>query len=192
VNSPRSSAFDVAFICTGNRFRSVLAAAAFKAAAADPRVRVGSFGTLDIGRAEPLAVAVEEAASRGFDISRHQARPVAEGTLSRSSLIIGFELQHVLSAIETGRAPMDRSFVLLEILDLLRLSAAPDETPDPEQRVASAHATRVAHPELRSIREIPDPVNLPLVTQREVAELVVSSASAAAALLLGSSRQRAE
>jgi protein-tyrosine-phosphatase len=41
--------FRVAFVCTGNRFRSPLAAALFRSAAEGLPVEVASAGTLDLG-----------------------------------------------------------------------------------------------------------------------------------------------
>ena len=69
-----SGAFTVAFVCTGNRFRSVIAEATFRSAAEGLPVRTVSYGTLELGPAEPLPAAVREAHALGLDISTHVAR----------------------------------------------------------------------------------------------------------------------
>ena len=78
----------VAFVCTGNRFRSPLAAALFAAGAGaeEVPVHVASLGTLELGPVPALPEALEVARSMGVDLSRHRARTVAGSNLERFEL----------------------------------------------------------------------------------------------------------
>src|SRR5207247_4399470 len=111
--------FRVAFVCTGNRFRSVLAAAAFGSAAGGLPVHAESYGTLDLGPAAPLPEAIREASAIGLDVSSHAARSLNEADLGGASLVVGFEAQHVVAAVDVAGALVERIFVLPELVDLL-------------------------------------------------------------------------
>lgn len=179
--------FDVVFVCTGNRFRSVLAAAAFAAATADERVRVESYGTLDLGPMEPLTGAIREATALGLDVSSHRARSLFEADLAEADLVVGFELEHVVAAVERADARVERTFVLSELSDLLA-DAAPTSDGDVVKtavaRVELAHVTR-SNGGRRRLRELPDPVSLPPAAQSEIARAVVEQSQEVARRLLG-------
>jgi len=106
-----SASFGVAFVCTGNRFRSVIAEAAFRSAAEGMPVRVVSYGTLELGPAEPLPAAVREAHALGLDISTHVARSLTDADLTQTSLVLGFELRHAVAAVVVAGARLERVFV---------------------------------------------------------------------------------
>ena len=177
--------FRVAFVCTGNRFRSVLAAAAFRSAADGLPVHVESYGTLDLGPAAPLPGAIREASALGLDVSSHAARPLNDADLSDASLVVGFEAQHVVAAVDVARAPVERVFVLPELVDLLDRIDVPRE-PEPvtqaREAVARAHAVRREEGR-RSPREIEDPIALPDVAQRRIAQAVFDGATTLAVRL---------
>jgi protein-tyrosine phosphatase len=168
-----SGRLDVAFVCTGNRFRSVLAAAAFERAADGVAVEVDSYGTLDLGAAEPLPGALREARLLGLDVSAHRARRLGSDDLADADLVVGFELKHAVAAVEVAGARVERTFVLSELVELL--DNGKSEEPDPVERararIEEAHARRRAGAP-RGIREIDDPVSLPAAGQREVAHTV--------------------
>lgn len=178
--------FDVAFVCTGNRFRSVLAAAAFAAAAAGARVRVESYGTLDLGPAEPLPSAVREARALGLDVSSHRARCLTAADLEEADLVVGFELEHVVAAVERAGARVERTFVLSELADLLA-DVAPASDGDAVAaaiaRVERAHAVR-SNGGPRRLREVPDPVSLPPAAQAAIARAVVEESQEVARRLV--------
>lgn len=175
--------FAVAFVCTGNRFRSVLAAAAFAAAAPDARFRVESYGTLDLGPAEPLPGAVREARALGLDVTAHRARCLRDAELEDVNLVVGFELAHVVAAVERAGARVERTFVLSELAGLLADGAV---TGDAVAQIEHAHVLR-SNGERRRIAEVRDPVSLPAAAQTAIARTVVEGAQAIARRLVGAS-----
>ena len=166
--------FDVAFICTGNRFRSPLAAGLLSAQVGELPVRASSLGILDLGSVGALSEAVQVAGSFGVDLSRHQTRSMTQVDLEPFDLIVCFEWTHVHAAIIDGQAPIERTFTLPELVGLLRgLPESQAQSAPVEQavaRVQQAHAMRP--PGFRSKRppEIPDPLGRPPAAQRQIAD----------------------
>jgi protein-tyrosine phosphatase len=110
----------VVFVCTGNRFRSPLAAALLERAVKDRRVTVESAGTLDLGPLPPFPETIEEGRRLGVDVSGHRARSVRELDLRSADLVLGFEQMHLAAAVVEAGALRSRSFTLPELLDLVR------------------------------------------------------------------------
>src|SRR6266568_197965 len=173
-----SGTFAVAFVCTGNRFRSVIAEATFRSAAEGLPLRVESYGTLELGPAEPLPSAVREAHALGLDISNHTARSLTDADLTQTSLVVGFELQHAVAAVDVAGAPLGRVFILPELVDLIDRAV---------ENIARAHANRGTDPRRRPGREIEDPISLPRNAQRAIAQVVHGGAEALALQLFGRS-----
>lgn len=170
-----AATFDVAFICTGNRFRSPLAAGLLAAQAGDVPVRASSLGLLDLGSVGALEEAVEAAGSFGVDLSGHRTRCLAEVDLQPFDLILGFEWAHVQSAIVDGNAALERTFTLPELVGLLDALPETEARLEPveqaRERVRQAHAER--GPSFRTRPpEIPDPLGKPPPAQRRIAEEV--------------------
>jgi protein-tyrosine-phosphatase len=183
--------FDVAFICTGNRYRSVIAEAAFRSSAGELPVRVGSFGTLDVGPAGPLPEAFRAAREFDLDITAHVARCVTGADLSGASLVLGFERPHVAVAVVEAGARPDRTFSLLELVELLdRVGTVPGK--DPVQRavetIARAHELRGAVHNHYAGAEIEDPVGKPRSRQLAIGRQVYLATTELAERLLGSGR----
>ena|SRR5579863_5110211 len=183
--------FRVAFVCTGNRFRSALAAAAFRSVSFHLPVEVDSYGTLDIGSAQPLPEAVSIAAAYGLDVSGHLARSLGTTDLSQTSLVVGFEPQHVTAAADIAGARSERTFLLRELNDLIeQVDVAPN--PDPIERaiqtVARADLRRQVEPRRWVGREIADPMGLTQPQQRAIGQAVCGGAIKAAQELFGSVR----
>jgi protein-tyrosine-phosphatase len=183
--------FRVAFVCTGNRFRSALAAAAFRSVSYHLPVEVDSYGTVDIGSAQPLPEAVSIAAAYGLDVSGHLARSLGTADLSQRSLVVGFEPQHVTAAVDIAGARSERTFLLRELNDLIeQVDAAPN--PEPIERaiqtVARADLRRRMEPRRWLGREIADPMGLTQPEQHAIGLAVCGGAIKAAQELFGSVR----
>jgi protein-tyrosine-phosphatase len=183
-----SAPFRVVFVCTGNRFRSALAEAAFRADTSNLPLEVASYGILDLGAAGPLSQAVRVAGTYGLEISRHVARPLTSADLSEMSLVIGFEARHAEAAISIAGARPERAFLLLELVDLLGASrAVPGAGPIERavSAVARAHTYRSAESTSRSRREIPDPMEFSESDQMVVGRIVYEQVTRLARALFG-------
>ena len=110
--------FSIAFVCTGNRFRSPLAEAFVQRLTLGLPVTVESFGTL------PL----ESAVWCGISLSSHRTRYVNNASLEEVDLLLGFEPAHIQQAVVDARAPRERSFTLGDFVSLLPAEGtAPDD-----------------------------------------------------------------
>jgi protein-tyrosine-phosphatase len=182
-----SACFRVAFVCTGNRFRSAMAEAAFRAAAGDLPVEVVSYGTLDVGLVGALPQALRAAEAYGLELSGHVARPLATADLA-DSLVVGFERQHAAAAIELARAAPERTFLLQELVDLLDrlpLHLSPDAVEHAADVIARAHISRSSDSARRAGGEIPDPVAFLEHDQLAIGRLVYDEVTALARSLFG-------
>jgi protein-tyrosine phosphatase len=178
---------NVVFLCTGNRFRSPLAAAVFRATAGTAAVHVESFGTLELGRLPALPEAVAAARAAGLDLGAHRARAITPGALADADLVLGFERDHVVSAVIDGRAGRESAFTLPELAELLGQLEPTGEATSPEVLVARAHALR--HESSHDWRppEIPDPLGLDPDAQRAIAARVEEIAATVARALFARS-----
>jgi protein-tyrosine phosphatase len=185
----RAARFDVVFVCTGNQFRSPLAAALFRAATPGLPVRVRSLGTQELGPAPVLPEALDWATQHGLDLSEHRAAPVGSVDLSGADLVVGFERSHTGAAILEAKAPPERSFLLAELVELVNPFA---ETPvvEPVQRaralVAQAHEARLGLAVAGD--EVPDPLGGPRRGYGQVAARVQALALDLAHALFGGER----
>ena len=118
--------FDVVFVCTGNRFRSPIAAAVFSSAVAGMPVRVHSVGTLEGNEAPVLPEASRLGSAHGLDLSEHRSRSLRDLPLADADLVVGFEPIHVTRAVVDGGARPNRSFLLAELVEVLEGSELPD------------------------------------------------------------------
>lgn len=168
--------FHVVFVCTGNRFRSPLAAALLRRAVDRMPVDISSVGTLDLGGIGALPEAKQAAARFGVDLTAHRARPLAHQSLPRADLVVGFERRHVLTAVVDGGARRETTFTLPELARLLEKIEAPSAS-DPVDRAReavrrAARARPAGDPNLHSVPELADPLGLPHRRQAEIAELL--------------------
>lgn len=173
---------DVVFLCTGNRFRSPLAAAVFRATAGEA-VRVESFGTLELGRVPALPEAVAAARAAGLELRDHRARAVPVGALARAELVLGFERDHVVAAVVDGRARREVAFTLPELADLLARIGPTDDDATPDELVARAHGLRQERSRDWRPPEVADPLGLDSSAQRAIAARVEELAAAVARAL---------
>lgn len=150
----------VVFVCTGNRFRSPLAAAYMRRLLAGSNVEVSSCGTASVARKAlpPLPEAIELATSSAIDLSSHRTQWIGDVSLAHADLVVGFERAHVAAAVLEGGAAKAKTFVLGELLALLRqidTANTASSAKDVRDSVARADAARRAAP-LRQ-HELPDP-----------------------------------
>jgi protein-tyrosine-phosphatase len=161
----------VAFVCTGNRFRSPLAAALLEAE--DVPVEVASLGTLDLGDEPALPEAVAIAEEHGIDLSAHRARSVSELELGEFDLVLGFERKHVVASVVDAKAQIEHTFTLPELLGLLRASPGAPLPREPAERartrIRQAHAARPHGFRNNPLPELRDPLGLSPPEQRETA-----------------------
>ncbi len=152
--------FELITVCTGNRVRSPAAEGFLGQLTAGLPVRLSSVGTLDLGPVPALPEALEAAAALGLDISAHQARCIDAVDLGNADLVLGFERRHVAAAVVDAGAPRERTFTILELVDLLERIDPPSER-DPAERareaIARAQALRRSPREL-VLEELPDPL----------------------------------
>ena len=120
-----------------------------------------------------LPEAIELATATGLDLSNHRARQLADVELSASDLVLGFERMHVRAAVVDGFAPIERTFTLPELVELLESIPEPSSRHDPVEqarnRIAQAHGLR--SPDFRSsaVAEIADPLGRTAREQRRTA-----------------------
>ena len=171
--STAAEAFHVVFICTGNRFRSVLAEHRLRQATSGLPVHVSSLGTLDASGIPALADAVELGSAAGFDLAPHRSRTLLGEDLSSADLVVGFERHHVASAVVEAGAPREKTFGAYELAELLARIEPPGDLPVVErarEAVSRADAVRTAGG--RPFRELADPVGLGRSFAAETAEAV--------------------
>jgi protein-tyrosine-phosphatase len=111
--------FSIAFVCTGNRFRSPLAEAFVQRLTLGLPVTIGSYGTLPLENAPPLPEAVELALCCGISLSDHRTRYLNNASLEDVDLLLGFEPAHIQQAVVDSQSPRERSFTLRDFVSLL-------------------------------------------------------------------------
>lgn len=163
-------AFSIAFVCTGNRFRSPLAAAFVHRLTLGLPVETESYGTLRVEDAPPLPEAAEIAVWCGISLAEHRTRYLNSASLQNVDLLLGFEPAHVRQAVVDALAPRERSFTLRDFVSLLPPHGAP---PANGELVARARSL-VADAGQRSAdstgsASIPDPFGGPWKVYRQTA-----------------------
>jgi len=111
--------FSIAFVCSGNRFRSPLAAAFVHRLTLGLPVRTESYGTLPVEDALPLPEAAEIAVCCGISLADHRSRYLNKASLENLDLLLGFEPAHVRQAVVDAKALRERSFTLADFVPLL-------------------------------------------------------------------------
>jgi protein-tyrosine-phosphatase len=151
----------------------VLAAALLEAAVDRSRLGIVSYGTLNLGPRPALPETIDVGDSLGVDVRRHRARALPPGALAATDLIVGFEPAHIAAAVAQGRADVARSFLLLELADLLdtppRLSAG---SGDEQRRLAVQELHRRRNGDGRSSLSLPDPYGEPRRVYAETGRVI--------------------
>ena len=167
--------FQVMFLCTGNRARSVIAEAAFRRLAEGRPFEVRSAGVLDLGPKPALPEAAEAALRFGLDLSGHQSRCLTNADLGSADLVIGFQRDHIAAAVVDGGADAESTFLMLELLRLLRQMQTPRTDATTRELLQQAHALRTNNPSFHPNEEIADPIGGKPAVFRDVAEQVVDA-----------------
>ena len=171
----------VAFVCTGNRFRSPLAAALLESEAEDLPVEIASLGTLDLGDEPALPEAVAIAEGLGLDLTTHRARSVSALELASFDLVLGFERKHVVASVVDAKAKIEQTFTLPELLGLLHGIPGPPLPREPAERarvrIRQAHAARPHGFRNGPLPELRDPLGLSAPEQRETARELAEQVS---------------
>jgi protein-tyrosine phosphatase len=154
--------FDVVFVCTGNQFRSPLAAAVLARETEGLPVRVSSCGTGALDGAAAFAEAAELGTRLSVDLSGHRSRRL--GPLGDADLVVGFERHHVERAVVDAGAPRERAFTLPQLVELLE---AHPGNGSPGERLA-----RVRPGNMLDAPEILDPFGEPSAAQEAIADEV--------------------
>jgi protein-tyrosine-phosphatase len=130
----------------------------------------------------PTAGAV--AASLGLDLSGHRARPLRPEDLAGVNLTVGFEPAHTAAAVEIGGASPERTFLLLELPDLLDALPVPRLPPLEHARYAigELHRLRVTSGTHRTTA-LADPIGQPEQVVAEAARVIDAVTAALAAAL---------
>lgn len=173
--------FEIVFGCTGNRARSPTAAAVIRESTRGLPLGVNSFGTLDLGDLPAIPEAVAAAGELGLDLTVHRARTLEGTNLEGADLVVGFERMHVMTAVVSAQANLERTFTLPELVDLL---GAPCQYPtdvEPIERariaIAAAHSRRPKDLALVGLPELADPLGQPQAeferTARQVRNLTL-------------------
>jgi protein-tyrosine-phosphatase len=145
--------FSITFVCTGNRFRSPLAAAFVHRLTLDLPVTTESYGVLSLENAPPLPEAVELALSCGISLSDHRTRYVNNASLQDVDLLLGFEPVHVQQAVVDAQAPRECSFTIGDFVSLLPAAGLPAPGEDVVERARSLVAVAAER-----FAGLPDPV----------------------------------
>lgn len=154
--------FDVVFVCTGNQFRSPLAAAVLARETEGLPVRVSSCGTGALDGAAAFEEAAELGTRLSVDLSGHRSRRL--GALGDADLVVGFERHHVERAVVEAGAPRERAFTLPQLVELLE--SHPESGP-PGKRLA-----RVRPGNILEAPEILDPFGEPGRVQEAIVDEV--------------------
>jgi len=165
--------FSIAFVCTGNRFRSPLAEAFVQRLTLGLPVTVESFGTLPLENALPLKEATEIALWCGISLSSHRTRYVNNASLEEVDLLLGFEPAHIQQAVVDARAPRERSFTLGDFVSLLPAAAGPaardQDVVERARSLVAAAGVRFAEFSKPTMRATRDPFGGPWKLYRQTA-----------------------
>jgi protein-tyrosine-phosphatase len=164
--------FSIAFVCTGNRFRSPLAEAFVHRLTLGLPVTVGSYGTLPLENAPPLPEAVEIALSCGISLSDHRTRYLNNASLEDVDLLLGFEPAHIQQAVVDAQAPRERSFTVRDFVPLLPavgLAASDEEVVKRARSLVAAAGDRLAESQNPTMIAMRDPFGGPWKVYRQTA-----------------------
>lgn len=179
--------FTVVFVCSGNQCRSPAAEAFLRERTAGLSVEVTSAGTLDIADVAGPSDMVAAVRALGVDMSAHRSRGFGAIDLAGADLVIGFERDHVATAVIGGGAAAERSFLLRELVRLLRQVDPGGDEPETRARaaVAAAHELRGRNPMFVADEELADPIGRGAKVYQASARDIAALCEELATLLFG-------
>jgi protein-tyrosine phosphatase len=183
----RERPFQLVVVCTGNRVRSPAAEGFLRVLTKGLPVRLSSAGLLDLGPVPALPETLQTAADLGLDLSDHRAQCVVDADLSAVDLVVGFEQRHVATAVVDAHADRDRTFTIVELVDLLErvLPQPPGTEPADRAREAVSRAAALRRGRNEPPTEIPDPLGGSAAVYRSTIERVRDLSERLAAGLFG-------
>jgi protein-tyrosine-phosphatase len=120
----------VLFVCTGNRYRSPIAAAAFRYMVANTTSaslwKIDSAGTWTIPGLPPVPTAIAAAEALGLDITHHISCLLVKEDLGNYNLVLVMEAGHKEAIVCQSPTKSDRVFLLSEVV-----TGLPYDIPDP-------------------------------------------------------------
>ena len=169
-----TDAFHIVFMCTGNQARSVIAEYYTRKITDGLPVTVESVGLLDTRGASALPEAIEAGQGLALDLAAHVSRPFTAIELNTADLVLGFEQQHIATAVVEGNSGFDRTFKLLELVRLLGQvrGGASNDPAAAREAVARAAATRSAADSFRPGEDLADPAGRDARFFKETAESI--------------------
>jgi protein-tyrosine phosphatase len=111
--------FSLLFVCSGNRFRSPMAAGFTRRLTLGLPVVVASAGTIGVVGKPALDGAQALAAWAGISLADHTSSRLTPELAAAADLVIGFEHAHVSHAVIEAGAPRERTFTLPDLTVLL-------------------------------------------------------------------------
>nr|WP_276584303.1 low molecular weight phosphatase family protein [Brevibacterium permense] len=155
--------FRILVICTGNLFRSPLAAGLLQQGfdeVAPGGFRVDSAGTVGVSGAPVTNEVRSLAAEWGFDLSGFRARRLERSDIIDADLIIGMERWHRSQAVILEPGALRRSFTLREFARIIRPFSTVDGLTSRRrwtQLVAQAQRSRMPHADGPDGDDVVDP-----------------------------------
>lgn len=155
--------FRILVICTGNLFRSPLAAGLLQQGfdeVSPGRFRVDSAGTAGTSGTPVTNDVKSLAADWGFDLGEFRARRLRSVDIIESDLIIGMERQHRSQTVILEPSALKRSFTLREFARIIRPFPAAEGLTSSRrwtQLVAQAQRSRMPHTDGPEGDDVVDP-----------------------------------
>ena len=133
----------ILFVCTGNRYRSPIAAAAFLRKAKEAKLGdqwvVRSAGTWTTPGLPPIDAAVRTAGALGLDIAGHKTTPISQKDFEEYDLVLVMEAGHKEAILNEFSQSRGRVFLLTEVATNIAY-----DIPDPLQSEERGEADKIA------------------------------------------------
>lgn len=185
---------EILVVCTGNICRSPLAEVLLREEARrrlgrDAPVRVRSVGVHGLDGRPAVPQMLDEATSRGADLSAHRAAAVRPDDVHGADLVLAMTESHRRRLLQMVPAANERVFTLKELVRLLDAVDAPDDHGPVGERIRTvahrAHRARPRAPQASAPEDIRDPYGGSRRGYRDVAAEIHDLVGAAADALFG-------